>query len=275
MKRYMDENLKANEEAVIRENNGPEIMIKLYDNVGINWLYHYGKSSASCMVLIDDTMLYNLLNRADSKVVAKNANSKIYDIRIANAVDGDRLNLIVESLGRYRLGDNSNTNIVCGINNKMYTTEEVSDKYFVLLAQNKMKKDHDEKIIDIVDGKPLKFLRKNISKLKEENALIYFTSETMKKAYHENVFCSVRLIDDSEEKNIIGLKKEDIKSVKLKDKENKLTYTFLKDVGGENWVLTRVYSNYADKSKVIYELDTFEYANPTIINCAEYLQEKE
>ena len=36
MKKFIDENIKANEEAIIRENNGPELRVKLYDNTGID-----------------------------------------------------------------------------------------------------------------------------------------------------------------------------------------------------------------------------------------------
>ena len=182
MKRYIDENIKENETAIIRENNGPEILVKLYDNIGIDWIYHYGESNTASHLIIDDTILHNLLNRADSKVVARNANSKIYDIKIKNAVQGNDLSIVVEAIGRYRLGDNRNHNVILGINNKFYQRERVTAKYFVLIAQNQMQRP-EEKTIELVDSKPLTYIRKNMANLKQDNAIIYFTSEAMRKAY--------------------------------------------------------------------------------------------
>ena len=162
MKRYIDENIKANQEAVIRENNGPELRVSLFDNIGLEWLYHYGKSKAANTILIDDSILQNLLDRADKKVVARNSNSRIYDIRIKKAINEDDLNLVIETIGCYKLGDDKNQNIILGINNKFYKHQEVTDRYFLLTAHKKRVHSFEPKMVELTDKKPLRYLRKNI-----------------------------------------------------------------------------------------------------------------
>ena len=272
MKKFIDENIKANEEAIIRENNGPELVVKLYDNTGIDWLFHYGKSKSANAILIDDTILQNLLDKATSKVVARNASSKIYDIRIKNAVGGESLNLVVETIGRYRLGDNKNSNLILGINDKFYKNEEVTDKYFVLRAHNQRYLS-EEKLVELVHKKPLTYLRKNIEDFIEDNTIIYFTSEAMKKAYREDVFTTAKLVDGSVERDIFKLKKEDISEVEFKDKIYKKTYTFTQDPGGQYWVLNSIIDFYAGMQKEVYKPNTNEFTTTTIIDCVENVYE--
>ncbi len=275
MKKFIDENIKANQEAVIRENNGPEIVLKMTDNNVLNWLYHYEKSNSSSLVLIDDSILKTLIKKSNSYEMVRNASSKIYDIRLKNAVNNNSLNLIVKTTGLYRLGDDMNTNIVLGINDKIFNQEKVSENYFVLLAQNKMKRETKEGVIDLRDGKPLNFLRKNITQLNCDDALILFSSSSMRKAFGEDVETTAKLIDGSETNNIRKIKKEDIESVRFVDKQHKNIYTFLKSEEDNYWILNSVQSYYAGKDKELYKIENVDFMTPTLINCVENFFEKE
>lgn len=273
MKKFIDENIKANEEAIIRENNGPELRVKLYDNTGIDWLYHYGESSAKSLILIDDTVLHNLLDKADRKTIAKNASSKIYDIRIKNAVKENPLNLVIESVGAYKLGDDKNQNIVLSINDKVYKNQTISDKYFVLFAHKKREYTTTHKNVELTDQKPLRFLRRNLETFRKENADIYFTSDAMKKAFREDVVTKVTKENGEIEYNILNVKKEDIASVEFTDKLYKKSYIFTTEQSGEYWRLSSIKDFYAGNRKIAYRVNEEEYTTPTIVDCVENIYE--
>ena len=265
---YKDENIKANEEAVIRENNGPELNVKMYDNIGLDWLYHYGKSNVQSTVMVDDTILQNLIIMADEVVVARRANSKFYHIKIEEATNGEDLSLLINSVGRYRLGDNLNHNIIDRINDKVYNQGAV-EKYFVLQANNKIDRKAD-RFVELNNSAPLCYVTQHLKQLKKDNALIAFNGASMREINRNCEFVGGTLIDGSYTDCLRGHKRGDFDHITFNDFITGLNYTFVPD--GKLWILTDIQKQENGKKQTIYKPDPSEYMTNYFINYSNVME---